>query len=110
MTLEERTMRGLECCVVGDCNNCPYFDEGTAEGACDKLMHKEIIGMLRMIDVDRKERVYTECDVVYFVLEAVNDVMDTYKEDHQVAFGAQGVEHRIVTRLLHEKQTRNRRA
>ena len=39
MTLEERTMRGLECCVVGDCNNCPYFDEGTAEGACDKLMH-----------------------------------------------------------------------
>ncbi len=110
MTIEERTMRGLECCVVGDCNNCPYLDEGTAEGACDKLMHKEIIGMLRMIDAERKERVYRECDVLHFVLEAVNDVMATYEEDHQVASGAQGVEHRIVTRLLREKQNRDRRA
>lgn len=110
MTLEERTMRGLECCVVGDCNNCPYFDEGTAEGACDKLMHKEIIGMLRVIGADRKERVYTKCDVLRFVLEAVNDVMATYEEDHQVAFGAQGVEHRIVEWLLHEQQNRDRRA
>ena len=101
-------MRGLECCVVGDCNNCPYFDEGTAEGACDKLMHKEIIGMLRMIDAERKERVYTEWDVLYFVLEAVNEVLDTHEGDYQVTSGAQRVEHRIFAWLLREKQNRKR--
>lgn len=108
MTMEERTMRGLKCCVVGDCSNCPYFNEGTAEGACDKLMHEEIIELLRIVDVERKERVYTEYDVLNFVFEAVNDVMATYEKDHQVASGAQGVEHRIVARLLCEKRNRKR--
>lgn len=110
MTIEERTLRGLECCVVGDCNNCPYFDEGTAEGACDKLMHKEIIGMLRMIDADRKERVYTKYDVLNFVFEAASEVLDKYEGDRKVAFGAQGVEHRIIEWLLYEQKNRDKRA
>lgn len=110
MTLEERTMRGLECCVVGDCNNCPYFDEGTAEGTCDKLMHKEIIGMLRVIGADRKERVYTKCDVLNFVFEAASELLDKYEGDHKVMSGALRVEHRIVEWLLHEQQNRDRRA
>lgn len=110
MTIEERTMRGLECCVVGDCNNCPYFDEGTAEGACDKLMHKEIIGMLRMIGADRKERVYTKYDVLNFVFEAASEVLDKYEGDHKVVSGAQRVEHRIVEWLLYEQKDRDRRA
>lgn len=40
---EEKAIRGLECCVSGSCNECPY----QPDGLCDNTMMHDALSLLR---------------------------------------------------------------